>query len=332
MQKKRGGLAEACNSAELAAMFDLRVFPQLLQAQLLKKEDGHTEQAIYDDYVRQRKEFAAQIGRHWTLVFYPFWLSMDNCKKHPWLRRLMLQPRLSDAEAQQMAEEFKCELDRQVDERAKQQWMAEHGKNVLETVAAMHDLRTPADEQAAYQEAAIGALQAHMQCNRDARRAALAAERDSDGLTLSQRMYEAAAWRKPWLRLMWPEQFMPLTPCTPDIHMVVEHMVRTIKAFVRRAFWVDMKGRCPWQAKTYQHFMNEGVKQRGNGKKGRDHIAGSLGKLPKTLQILAAKKGEVLTITHEFGKHSRGPSTRTRRLQHRVCGTAGGYIADTRWT
>jgi hypothetical protein len=338
MQKKTGGKAQAMNSAELAAMFDLRVFPQLLQPYLRPMPTApHILRADYED---QCKAFAVKIGRPYAQVHYPFFLSLDNCKKHPWLRRLMLQPRLSNAERQQMDAELHAAVEAELDRLGDEAWRKERGEQTLEIVnhyakgASRWQQLVPQH----IQQLILEAQAAYRQQDRDQRRDSLHRELCADGLTWVQRWWRDRAFVTPWLRIIWPEQFMPLVQCAPEIHMAVEHMVRTLKAYVRRQFWIESTGADPWKAATFQKFLNDGVQSKGNGVAGLCHISGSWEKWPCTLAILAAEAGKLFTVEHTFGKNRVRPvvgvrkvAKRPRQGEHRVVGTAGGYIADSRW-
>ena len=110
MQKKMGGVPEAMVSSELAAMFDLRVWPELLECYTLGPP--LTEQASYAHYTGLARNSLPD----WPPLdrsHYPFFVSMDNCKKHPWLRKQMLRPRISVAERARLQAAVDRELEKQ---------------------------------------------------------------------------------------------------------------------------------------------------------------------------------------------------------------------------
>jgi len=334
VQKKRGTEAQAMNSAELAAMFDLRVLPQLLQPCLPPTPLGYA--ALRAAYETACKTFAIEAGLPYKDVFYPFFLSLDNCKKHPWLRRLLLEPRLSNEEITELQARESAAIEAELDRQGDAAWYAAQGAQVQE-VLAYYSAPTLQQAQQRVPERIWKLLRetraAYAALDRTARRKALLQRVQPEaGLTWLEAWRRDRAWEMPWMRVIRPEQFMPLSMCSPEIHMAVEHMVRTLKAYVRRAYWLDTSGADPRKAATYQQYMQRGVAEKGNGDAGLRHIRGSLRKLPHTLRILAAAKGERLIIEHTFGEsRGRGESRRVRRTSHEVLGTAGGYIADSRW-
>ena len=96
------------------------------------------------------------------------------------------------------------------------------------------------------------------------------------GCTPQQLHWRREADGKPWLRLVQPEQFMPLTPNTADIHQVVEHMVKIIKDAVKAKMQDVVINNNPKQLdvfneRTYQIFVNEAVKERQRRCWAQDH-------------------------------------------------------------
>lgn len=319
MQKKMGGVPEAMVSSELAAMFDLHVWPDLLKC--YTQGPPLTEQASYAHYTGLCQEFAAKIGRPWTEVHYPFFISMDNCKKHPWLRKQMLRPRISVAERARLQAAVDRELEKQrrsvrsaCYDKLLQDYVTSSGlppsicitDRARETCAALADLQLE-DEMAKH----------------------WAEHERIYKCTFAARVWHQLAWDMPWLRIIVPEQFMPLVECTPDIHCVVEHMVRTLKAYLRMCMWRNISAL--WYAKTYQDYMNEAVREKGNGESGRHHIRGSCRKQPQICKILAAEKNEVVVLQHQFGGPAKNPEKRPKRQLWVMWGQAGDYIPDTRW-
>ena len=193
------------NSAELAAMFDLRVFPQLLLEYM--KPTPHTIEIIRADWDAQCKAFADKIGRPYADVHYPFLLSLDNCKKHPWLRRLMLQPRLSNEERASLNAQRDAAVEAELDRQGDADWRVEGGQRVWEVMQSYAP--GAATPQQAWQH-----LPEHLQQNlcelqaayrardRHQRRCDLYMQIHADGLTWVQRWWRQRAFELPWLRLI----------------------------------------------------------------------------------------------------------------------------------
>lgn len=312
-------------SSELAAMFDLRVWPELLKADLLPASDFSAAE-IKTHYNNLCKDFAKQIGRPWAEVHYPFFISMDNCKKHPWLRRLMLRPRVSDAKLEPVREFVRGQVQLWRDEVA-----------LAATTSIERDIMSgsgipigPIDE--------WGSMTArYVACERQRRgelepqlNAKHAAFEAAHGCTLEQSIWRELAWERPWFRTICPEQFMPLVECTPDIHCVVEHMVRTLKHYVRTRMWHEDSDAW-WRAVTYQQYLEQAVREKGNGEAGLHHIAGSVRKQPFVCEILAEHEYNYVVIEYEFGGPAKNPN-RPKRTTWYVRGRAGDYISETRWT
>lgn len=325
VQKKMGGVPQAMVSSELAAMFDLRVWPKLLECYLLPA-DEFSEAQIRANYDQQCKDFAAKIGRPWTEVHYPFFISMDNCKKHPWLRKLMLEPRLSEGTRSLVdAGVAACVQQQQQQQRnnviqrrafiialeiaARRGWIASTDYVLGQSLAEARAARGDYDDEIS---------QWHAEFKR------------KHGCTYEQSCWRLLAWKHAFIRTISPEQFMPLVECTPDIHAPVEHMVGTLKRNVRKLMWsvpADL-----WVGKTYQMYLNNLVQTRGNGAAGRKHIAGSVRKQPLTCEILAAETDEIVELHYVFGG-VRLPGKKDKRTRvWRVKGTAGGYIRQSKWT
>lgn len=327
MQKKDGSKPEAMISSEFAAMFDLCILPELLKP-YVSGPPGE-----YEEHCRQH---AQRLGVHWTEVHYPFFVSMDNCRKHPWARRLMTSPRVSQTERSQLeAEAHEAQL--------------HYGRGEL-------PLGTPPTERTSMADQAV-----HwqwLQSTEAAHRQALAEFKAQHGCTVAQRyLWELARTRKA-LRVLHPEAFMPLTPITPDIHQVVENMVGTQKGYVKARMQNPKAGEKLSHAATYQLYIEEGIKMLGNGEVGLHQIRGSCAKQPHTCAIVAADKGVKLVLNHKFESkadrrdrmlklHERGllpegyepPQERVRSRplradtanEHEATGTGGAYPIEPRW-
>lgn len=259
VQKKDGTAPEAMVSSEFAAMFDLCVLPELLKPYL-------NDDITYEQHCRQH---AQRLGLHWTEVHYPFFLSMDNCRKHPWARKLMTRPRVDPAEQSSLLS-------------------AAHAVQLFAGRGAV-----PSVQHGPVYEAWLESTQAEHD-------RVVAAFREAQGCEVWQHHLWVLAKSRKELRLVHPEQYMPLTPITPDLHQVVENMVGTQKGHVKQCMEDETRREDLYVAATYQKYIAEGIKDKGNGAVGLSQIRGSCAKQPHTCAIVAADKGTELIIYHQF--------------------------------
>jgi hypothetical protein len=125
-----------------------------------------------------------------------------------------------------------------------------------------------------------------------------------------------------------PQQFMPLSKVSPDLHNCAEHMVGTLKSDVRRQLLdSDLNNPELWKGRAYQAMLLDAVRERGNGPSGLNHVRRSVEKWPCTCAILAADEDEEVTLHYIFGKP--GPN---KQSVHVVKGTAGQWIRISKWT
>lgn len=284
VQKKKGGEPQAFVSSEFAAMFDLVILPELVKP-YKAAGDAAFKQACVD--------FAAKIGVHWTEVHYPFFISADNDHKHPWARKLMLQPRLATHRRQELeaqAAQFAASCTEGMD-------------------AAMHAQLAAAAEPEAQR-------MRHNACVR------------KHGCTPSQLFWRQQADRPdmPFLRTLAPEQWMPLVAKTPDIHQVVEHVVKDIKKFIEVRMRYGMGEDAMMRAVTYQGYTDLAVKLSGNTTWARENIRGSCVKQPLCCRVLKAPKGEQVVLVHTKGA-AHGRIRNRAYTMHLSVGTAGGWLA-----
>lgn len=157
-------------------------------------------------------------------------------------------------------------------------------------------------------------------------------KRESGGTGFwEEHMWLLALEQHGWVCLL-PQQFMPLSENSGDLHCPPEHMVGTTKHTVREHL-LDMELSDPalWKGLTYQDLIDQVVHERGNGERGLKHIRRSVEKWPHVAAILAAEKTETLQLRYTFGdggSNERGG----KREVHEVQGTAGEWIPDTKWT
>lgn len=171
------------------------------------------------------------------------------------------------------------------------------------------------------------------------------ARREED-MKKAVRRYEAQRGVQFWPEQMWelartqpagwlclhPRQFMPLCECTGDLHCTAEHFVGTTKHGVRELLLdMDLSDPALWKGKTLQDLIEQVVRARGTGERGRKHIGRSVEKWPHVAAILAAEKTETLQLRYTFGDGGSNESGGKREV-HEVKGTAGEWIRDTKWT
>jgi hypothetical protein len=133
-----------------------------------------------------------------------------------------------------------------------------------------------------------------------------------------------------------PEQFPPLPPNAPELHMPVEHAVRTSKSgILAEAAKLKPFDERLTQAKSFQDWGNSVVSQKLSGPNGREHLQGSIRKLQFTSLIIASPEDTVLEVPDSLRHHHAGADEAGGHRRKRVKavktmnGTAGGQIADT---
>lgn len=301
MEGKEAGNVVA---SELAAMFDLSVLPTL-RAHYIDPADPQA----YED---KCKAFAAQIGlpaHEWPRITLPAFLSMDWDTRHSYVRTLMSAPRMQPQELQRRQR------------HAYEDAFGISTPHKVQTVGAAVDLR----------EALGVGLDEEQMLERERRNAlqvALSSYQAQHGVDL----WLLTQWRDsimlPELCCLLPQQFMPLSKVSPDMHCVVEHMVGTVKACVRQQLLDrDLNDRELWKGRAYQAMLLKAVLERGNGPRGLHHVRRSVEKWPCTCAILAADEGEDVVLHYTFGKS--GPN---KQSEHVVKGTAGQWIRISKWT
>ena len=280
MQKKRGQKAQAMNSSELAACMDHAILPTTLQ-QYCDAHGVALGSRQFDDLC---KAFAERIGLGdlWYLILYPFTLSADNCQKHPWIRRRLLQPRITKQEWDRL----EAKLERSEDKYLRRQAIKLGRKEIGVT----------APEELCQQ---FGELLLETRYGKDGRRQPLKDYERTHGLPYKMRRLRKMMITDPWLRLVFPHQWMPLTPITPDIHQPIEHRVHELKLDTAKAVWKLLKdgedAAALMLARTYQEIIIRSAKQRSD-EKGRQAIKGSIRRMRKLLHVLKAGTDESVAL------------------------------------
>ena len=308
MQKSTGADAQSTVGSEIAAILDLVILPNTLR-DLLDDTIRH-DIGLHGptEPLEQRcKRFARDIGRpeDWHLVHYPFWLSLDNCQKHPHIRKLWLRPRISARQ--------RVALNAQLDVLE----MAHLVAQMQAMLDAGFDARAEFSADVTDGMSDTNLMQLYLQRWRGDLDAAFIKQHEC---TFKQWQWRQWALKEPWLRIVFAEQFMPLAPKTPEHHMMAEHMVGSVKKDVAKeaadlAFRDDL-----WKVSTYQEMAQRAVKKRGRGAAGWKHVSGSVRKMPCTAKIVSTPEGVPVTVEHTFSGRARLGST------HVVLGTGGKHL------
>lgn len=305
VQKKHGQRAEAMNSAELAAMLDHAVLPTQLRRRL-DAQNVELGSAAFDE---RCKEFAKDLGipHLWYVIMYPFPLSVDNCKKHPWARKLLLRPRVNAEDWQLLEDELQQAED----------------SFVMQSVRDMLEERDPVFAASLDQDSFEDAATFELLMNPQLRKQCLDQYEQQHNLPYKMRVLRDKMVTQHWLRIVLPHQFMPLTPITPDIHQAIEHRVAEVKLYCAVAAWRLIKDGKDMNllslARTWQEFIIQHCRER-SGPEGRAAIVGSINHMLNLLRILRAQPTE-FAAAFKYGK-GRDDGTIVLKL---FVGRAGAY-------
>ena len=292
------------NSAELAALIDHVILPTTLQ----QRCDDLGVALGSPEFDAECKRFATSIGLadKWYLIMYPFTLSADNCQKHPWVRRLLLKPRLREAEWEQLEAKLQHAEDKYVRHQGRKLARKFLGSTVASTemVDGLAVLLL--------QELPHGAKQPLIEYEQ------------KHGLPYKMKRLRKMMVTCPWLRIVFPHQFMPLTPITPDQHQPIEHRVHELKIDLSNGMWRILKdGGDPkelMQACTYQRLIIESAERRSNDK-GKAAIKGSIDRMLNLVRILKAGTDEYAVVC----KFKTMPDGSEEGFFELVQGTAGAW-------
>lgn len=301
-----GTRPQAPVASELAAMFSAVVVPTLREHYIDRAQPNWQA-----DFVQQCKHVCSQLGlpqHQWARITLPAFVSIDHDPRHGHLRQLLSLPRVPAAELRTTQRHTYEDVlgvttPQELDSR-------QLGRAVdLTQLVPGSPLATQLQRQQQL-DLALANYQAQHGCE-----------------LWHYTKFQLALYRPEFITLI-PQQFMPLCKVAPDIHCPVEHMVRTIKNEVQEQILAtDLNDQRLWTGGYYQELIMKAVAKHGSGDQGRHHIAGSVRKQPVVCQILAAEQGEELKVRYVFGE-----DTGCKKRVHRVVGTAGGWITDTRWT
>lgn len=278
-------------SSEFAAMLNHVVLPELRTCQYPTRSS-----ADMAHYEQLRTDFAADIGVHWTLVHYAFFLSAENCRKQPWARALLLllQPRESEAQMTQLrnqksrlAQDYGfTDAGRAVLSALRQHISADYTKQdfqihrtqpgAQQQLAALHTRTRDAPHRKPQQlwQEVVQMRSSQLQ--------------SQHGCTPVRLFWRMQAWQQPWMRTVQPEHWMPPAPCTPDFRQLVEQMVKNIKDAFEASLHSVRYSVNLLHVSTHQRWIREAVASKGNGAAGLHAITGSPF-VAESLQLMLAR-------------------------------------------
>ncbi|MGV0990574.1 hypothetical protein [Limnohabitans sp.] len=325
-------------------MLDHHIIPELRKCYT----DGDFDQAC--------KDFAELIGKpdEWRSIQFPAFLSVDSASIHMWAKQLMTTPRvpieqINEKLRQRAADEFGDA------EFATAPWQPvappppaapqpQAEGTVSAGVGAMLGFKAPAREptpppptaaeQAAAAQARADAAKRDraaevVQIKLDAQLLHYKRENGVDFIDVAMRELANA---DPAMRCIFPQQWMPLAKCTPDVHSPVEHMVGMIKDHLRDCIRENLHNEDDmlFKAATYQRWVRAAAADKGSGEVGQQRIRRSIDKQKCICQILAADKGKLVTVSHTFMHGSE--TVGNKQSKHVVRGTGGEWPRDRRWS
>jgi hypothetical protein len=267
LQTKEGTAVAGLLSSEMAAMLSFAIIPERL-----KHYKDDSDNKVFENHCRQHAVELGMAASEWPKITFPAFISMDWATVHPWPRCVVSvargPPKDLNSAVNQKISVMKELLPRKAARTAPQ-------PSVLGTQdlrACRHEIDTRDAYETKYGHAIADKVQ-----------------------------WELALERPELWACVLPQQWMPLAKVSPDIHSPVEHMVRTVKADVKRQLHAyDFNSPDLWKGPVYQQFIRNAVQTKGRGSYGLSHIKGSVAKWPKVCQILAAEPGEELTSYHEL--------------------------------
>lgn len=332
VQTAKGKWPQKTTSSEFAAFFDLVILPKLRSFYLRRNADGSVD---YEDYAERCRKFAVEElklpPRLWSKVHLPAYISLDNAPIHKWARKLSFRPRqsaqaLRDMLGPRFRRDFKLPAHfaaqypvfaKQPDEPARRRDAAVQGKSHPEPRRQQLSREEVEAARAAFRNANI--MRNHI----------LEHDAVNDRSWVQDQLHELSL-SKPGMICLVPQQWMPLAPVTPDIHCPIEHIVGTVKAFVRdRLLDFDVPDEALQLGATYLGWLEEAVRTKCNGEAGRHHLTRSIHKQNCICQILKTPEGCSVTVEFEF---KTSHAKRNRQTKHVVAGTGGAWICNSKWT
>lgn len=329
-------------SAEWAAMVDHHILPELRKCY---PNDGPEFDALC-------QKFAKRIGvpDKWRDIALPSFISWDNASVHAHARKLLCAPRVPWADINayvntRIKEEFNIDTPAGYEpatpkppprapapppEGTVMRGMAATLRAGRRARPERQRERTPEAEREERRQAAQRQRAFEAECIKiDAE--LLKWEQDH-GASFVDVCKREMAKTQPAMRCIFPQQWMPLIRVTPDIHSPVEHMVGTIKRYIKMKIRENLgaANSMLFKAKTYQDWVLEAVEKRGNGESGRRHIKRSVDKQKCICQLLAAKTTEDVELHYVFMGDDN--EVGNKRSVWKMKGFAGNWITNSRWT
>lgn len=310
MQTKDGAIASGLVGSEVLALLCLVMLPEMLH-RLLARCGCEVGSSGHDELC---KAYADAIGHPqlWPYIYYPFPLSLDNDSRHAWGRDSLLQPRLTDKQAAALEKEL------QTAER-----------NAVIRDIAEHIMAGMRSRMRVTEQLARIVIELAKEQERDPEQRKQALDRIEQRTGLPFRLAEKRRLMKdrPWLRIVLPQQFMPLTKVSPEINMPVEHRVDDVKGDLCDSVWqllcTVLEERILFDARTYQLMVELAVQKRSN-EAGRNAIFGSIRKQRQCCRALAANTDECVVLIR--------PSKKWRHLTVGVMAGTAGDCVPGRWT
>lgn len=299
VQTMEGTKPDSIVSSEILCMFNCRVLPTLRR---------HYKPEQVEQFEQKCKRFAQKLGlpahQHYSITF-PGFLNWDNDKRHPWAKRRLAWPRVPDS----TLHELRAEVCKDI---------LGHELVQPQPVVDMADadaLAAYREEKQMYDDAVLG-MQGHA---------------EATGID----RYQERLWRKALTQdeyiCISPLQTMQSQDCMPESNMPAEHAVRTVKTRTKDALTPLLPTELIKSGKVVQDAVNEIVRKRLNGANGRQHIQGSVAKMPLTFQILAGNEGDIVQLKYA----EKDPDTVAKRKHEKTYSvrcTGGKWIRTKFWT
>lgn len=317
VQTVEGKEALSTVGSELAAMFSHVVLPTL-QSHYIDTSDPDWRLKYQQDCLNFAKDKLKLPRNQWHRVTLPCFISMDWDTKHTWVRQFVAMPGRSVGARNAVATQA-------VDLHLGVASTTPAPQASADPASDLLDSLDPSKRQSQLLKAQR--LQEQQDVSETRQRSLMEFEEGCGHNLIDIELCKRATMDTDFITIL-PEQCMPLSKISPDIHSPVEHMVGTLKRAVRKQVLDgSLVDKALWKGRTYQQFVIAAVKAKGSGSAGRKHIRKSVVKQKIICRILAADKGHKFTVKYTFGEPGR-----KKKTHHEVQGTAGDWIRATKWT